>query len=138
MTRRYFTLNETNALVPTLEQAFQRISQMHAQVRDAWIRLDAIGCAPDDEDFIVDEHTPPDAVDDLATLRTLLDALREDIDRVQATGCTIKRLDIGLVDWYAEREGREVFLCWQLGEKEVGYWHEIDAGFAGRRPISEF
>ena len=138
MSKRYFTVEETNTFVPELEQTFQRIVQLHSQVRDAWTRLDAIGCAPESDNFDIDEDTPPEALDDLATLRTLFDALHTDIDRVHATGCTIKRLDIGLVDWYAERDGRDVYLCWKLGEKKIAYWHEIDAGFAGRRPISEF
>ena len=112
--------------------------QMHTHVREAWQRLDDIDCAPDTEDFEIDADTPSEALDDLATLRTLFDALHEEIETVQTTGCTIKRLDIGLVDWYAQRNGEDVFLCWQLGEKQVAFWHGIDAGFSGRRPISEF
>jgi hypothetical protein len=43
----------------------------------------------------------------------------------------------GLCDFYSVMDGREVFLCWRLGEPEVSYWHELDAGFAGRQPLAE-
>ena len=87
--------------------------------------------------FSIDGNPPASALDELTTLRALLDALHADINAVTALGCEIKRLDTGLVDWYALKDGREVYLCWQLGEKRVDHWHELQAGFAGRRPIAE-
>ena len=48
----------------------------------------------------------------------------------------VKHIERGLVDWYALKDGREILLCWKLGEKSVGYWHELDTGFAGRQSIS--
>lgn len=137
MSKRYFTITEVNAQIPTLERAFHRIAQLHAQVRQTWERLDDLGLAPDSEDFELDEDTPRAALDDLATLRMLFDGLQEEIESVESSGCTIKRLDTGLVDWYALKDGRDVYLCWQLGEKSVAWWHELDTGFSGRRPISE-
>ncbi len=47
----------------------------------------------------------------------------------------IKDFHQGLIDFPHLREGREVFLCWKLGEEEIGYWHELNAGMAGRRPL---
>ena len=137
MSKRYFTVAEVNAQIPKLERVFHRIAQLHAQVRQVWERLDDLGLAPDSEDFELNEHTPRAALDDLATLRMLFDGLQAEIESVEATGATIKRLDTGLVDWYALKDGRDVYLCWQLGEKSVGWWHEVDTGFDGRRPISE-
>jgi hypothetical protein len=49
----------------------------------------------------------------------------------------VKDIEIGLVDWPAMHEGREVLLCGKYGEREVASWHERDAGFAGRRPVAE-
>jgi hypothetical protein len=54
---------------------------------------------------------------------------------VGSEGCEIKDLESGLIDFPTIWEGREVFLCWKLGEPEVEFWHEIDAGFAGRQPL---
>ncbi|MDE0506470.1 MAG: DUF2203 domain-containing protein [Candidatus Poribacteria bacterium] len=47
----------------------------------------------------------------------------------------IKNIDPGLVDFPHLRDGREVYLCWQFGEDEIRYWHDVDAGFAGRQPL---
>lgn len=64
-----------------------------------------------------------------------LDAL---VHRILDTGVLIKDVNIGLLDFPALKDGREVYLCWQYGEGEIAYWHEIEAGFAGRQPISTF
>jgi hypothetical protein len=54
---------------------------------------------------------------------------------IDAVGCLFKGFEEGLVDFYALREDRLVFLCWRLGEEHITHWHEVDAGFAGRQPI---
>jgi hypothetical protein len=64
-----------------------------------------------------------------------LDAL---VHRILDTGVLIKDINIGLLDFPALKDGREVYLCWQYGEGEIAYWHEIEAGYAGRQPISTF
>ena len=50
-------------------------------------------------------------------------------------GCLFKGFEAGLVDFYSLREDRLVFLCWHLGEEHIAYWHEVDAGYDGRRPL---
>jgi hypothetical protein len=57
------------------------------------------------------------------------------IDEIRALGVEFKGFDTGLVDFPGEMSGRPVLLCWQLGEESVQYWHEEDAGFAGRQPL---
>lgn len=64
-----------------------------------------------------------------------LDAL---IHQIQDTGAQVKDINIGLLDFSALREGREVCLCWKYGEGDIAFWHEVEAGFAGRQPIEEF
>ena len=60
------------------------------------------------------------------------------VHRILATGAEIKDLNSGLLDFRALRGGREVYLCWKHGESAIEFWHELDTGFAGRRPIEEF
>jgi hypothetical protein len=55
--------------------------------------------------------------------------------QIQSTGALFKDLSSGLVDFLSKREGRDIYLCWRFGEEEVEYWHDLDAGFAGRQPI---
>ena len=59
------------------------------------------------------------------------------IEKVQGMGIELKDTETGLVDFRSIREGREVYLCWKLGEEHVSFWHEIDDGFAGRQPLDE-
>jgi hypothetical protein len=63
--------------------------------------------------------------------------LRESMLELRALEVVLRDLDRGLVDFPALREGREVYLCWQEGEDRIGFWHEPDAGFAGRRPLDD-
>ena len=63
-----------------------------------------------------------------------LSELNEELEKI---GCELKDYRIGLVDFPARIEGREVCLCWKLGEEKVGYWHEVTAGHAARRPVAE-
>ena len=75
-----------------------------------------------------------------AASRLVVDFERLDrlVHRVQDTGAILKDINLGLVDFPAWREEHEVYLCWQYGEADLAYWHEIDAGFAGRQPIATF
>ncbi len=57
------------------------------------------------------------------------------IERIRELGVLLKDLDMGLLDFPHERDGRVVFLCWHPPEERVGYWHEIEAGYAGRQPL---
>ena len=60
------------------------------------------------------------------------------VHRVLATGAQVKDINIGLLDFPAWRKDHEVCLCWKYGEGQIAFWHEVDAGFAGRQPIEDF
>ncbi len=64
-------------------------------------------------------------------------ALEAGIKGIQALGVVVKDVDQGLVDFIGTRDGREVYLCWRYGEEELEFWHELDTGFAGRRPLDD-
>ena len=57
------------------------------------------------------------------------------LDRIQETGCVVKDLNVGLLDFPARIDGDEVYLCWKLGEDRIRFYHRQDEGFAGRKPI---
>src|ERR1051326_3375188 len=63
--------------------------------------------------------------------------VKDAIAEIDATGVQVKDLDIGLLDFPCEVEGRTVLLCWKLGEKGITHWHTPSEGFAGRKPIDE-
>lgn len=63
--------------------------------------------------------------------------LQQIVEEIENTGCLLKDLDIGLVDFPCRVAAQEVYLCWKLGEPHIHFWHNTDEGFAGRKPIDE-
>jgi hypothetical protein len=124
MQKRFFTVQEANELLPFLSSRVQDLRLVHRQL--------SAHCAeiPSSQEILLRGGTlvPPRYL----ALLTRLQCLVEDIS---SCGCHLKDLDSGLVDFPTIWEGREVYLCWKLGEPHVGYWHEIEAGFAGRRSL---
>jgi hypothetical protein len=57
------------------------------------------------------------------------------VARIHEVGALVKDLDEGLVDFPARRAGEDVLLCWRLGEDEIGFWHGLEEGFSGRKPL---
>jgi hypothetical protein len=135
---RYYTLAEANAQVPEVRGCFVRILQLRAQLKPIYKRLEAVGAAPERSDFEV--HAPgltETALRDRASFKALVETLNDEIKAIGAAGAVIKDLDTGLVDWLACRRGQDIWLCWRLGEAGIEYWHELESGFTGRRPVAE-
>ena len=65
----------------------------------------------------------------------LADAIKSALERMEATGCVVKDLEVGLLDFPAVINNEEVYLCWRLGEDRIRFWHRQDEGFAGRKPL---
>jgi hypothetical protein len=63
-------------------------------------------------------------------------ALRDAVERIEQTGCLVKDIDVGLVDFPSLVNDEKVYLCWKLGEERIGYWHGMDEGFASRKPLA--
>ena len=79
--------------------------------------------------------TPSDVSDAAAEVEGASRDLMAAVDELQQLGVLVKDLDRGLVDFPCVHRGRELLLCWQLGEAEVAYWHGLEDGFAGRKPL---
>jgi hypothetical protein len=136
--KRYFTLAEANAQVSVLQRVFIGVLQIRSQLKVLYERLDAAGFAPrQDEADTLPDDAPSDILRDRAKFYGLVEALREQVEEIHATGAQIKDIETGLVDWPARNANREILLCWRFGEREIGFWHDADTGFAGRRPVSE-
>ena len=78
---------------------------------------------------------PSDLREASAAIEREAKALADCIERVNAAGVQIKSLEEGLLDFPARRGDEDVLLCWKLGEEEIGYWHGLDEGFAGRKRL---
>lgn len=62
--------------------------------------------------------------------------LDRNVREILATGALLKDINVGLVDFPAWLDDREIYLCWRYGEEDIRFWHEVDGGFSGRRPIA--
>ena len=122
-TDRVFTLDEANAELDELRERLPRLKEARQRLIDsaeritAAVELDGGGIAGTDW-FEAQQ------------------ALRTELLWLAGEGIVLRDPDTGLVDFPAERDGRRVFLCWRLGEDEVGWFHEEGVGFTGRRPLS--
>ncbi len=62
-------------------------------------------------------------------------AVRQAVEQIEQTGCVVKDLDLGLVDFRSVVNNEPVYLCWKLGESSIQFYHRVDEGFAGRKPL---
>jgi hypothetical protein len=69
-------------------------------------------------------------------LANTLDRLQILVDELGDVGCELKDYEIGLVDFVGRHQGRDIYLCWKLGEPRIAHWHELNTGYSGRQPIS--
>ncbi len=133
---KFFSPKDANAVLPEIVIILEEMDGLEARRREV---ADLV------EDF---ETYWGESVNDLknperdkyivlrSELEELTSSLNDAVVRIHTLGGHLKSHELGLVDFYAIREGRTVFLCWQRGEEKIGFYHEIDAGFKGRKPIS--
>ena len=130
---RFFTVEEANALVSTLQIEFGRIAQVRSRLGPL---IQALG-GPDDAVAVLQEDAPlPAGLEVQAEeLRRLAAEITGAVERVNGLGCLVKDVEMGLVDFYALVDGEPAFLCWQFGEPAISHWHPLDEGYAARKPI---
>jgi hypothetical protein len=130
---RFFTVEEANALVSTLEIEFGRIAQVRSRLGPL---IQALG-GPDDAVAVLQEDAPlpPGHETEAEELRRLAGEITEAVERVNGLGCLVKDVELGLVDFYALMDGEPAFLCWQFGEPAISHWHPLDEGYTARKPI---
>ena len=132
MERRQFTLDEANALVPWLEETFQRLANMRREQTDAQSRLDELLEHRDSNGSSSSNEAMQQAQGNVDRLARLME---EGFQDILAEGIIVRDVATGLVDFPSQREGREVFLCWIRGEEPIDFWHETNRGFAHRQPL---
>ncbi len=127
-----FTLDEANALVPWLEETFQRLSSGRQENVKLQERLTELSRRQEGDEASGGDDEPAQIREDMERLgRQIEEGVEEILDR----GIIVRDVERGLVDFPSPREGREVFLCWIGGEKRIDFWHETDRGFSHRQPL---
>jgi len=139
MARKSFTVGEANLLIPALTQTFREIDAHKYQIREAAGKIEVLELLWGDalRDPTHTDHT------DFMTHRATVDRCLRGIQRCIQDGVVAHGLRLpmggiedGLVDFPTTYQGRWVYLCWHAGERELQYWHEVDAGFPGRQEIT--
>jgi hypothetical protein len=122
---RYFTLQEARQALETIRPLVDEIQAIRSEILarrpEVWPAVERSagnGGNPALSKLVIDFER--------------LDGL---VHRIQGTGAQFKDINLGLLDFPMFKDGREIYLCWKYGEVELAFWHEIDAGFAGRQLI---
>ena len=122
---RLFTVEEANALLPTLQEILADVATHRDALREKAPHMEPIlraaignGGGRAGSEYGVEAYR-----------------LYLDIERIRQLGVVLKDLDMGLLDFPHERDGRVVFLCWHPPEESIMFWHDLDAGYAGRQPL---
>ncbi len=127
---RIFTVREAEATLPLVRRVVNDLLTAYPRWREQVAKYEVL--------------TGPMRADDVEPeeLRATREAVTREAERIngymlelERIGCVFKGFDAGLVDFYALKDDRLVFLCWKLDEEHITHWHEVDAGFAGRQPI---
>jgi hypothetical protein len=125
--RRLFTLEHANRTLPLVRRVVADIVRQHKIVS-----------ALEDRCHIRRPDVPREKQEELSRQYGIeLERLGELAAELSAIGCEIKDWRLGLIDFRSQYQGREVELCWRLGEESIQFWHEINAGYAARQRIGE-
>ena len=135
MEPRYFSIDEANHLIPQLREELSELRRMQHQARRKYEEMRDIrevGYRSDGNLIMLSDYQET---------KKLFDGIVADANRVLTAinqrGCRVTDVEAGLIDFPAQVDGAQVYLCWRKDEEEVGYYHGLDEGYAGRRPLPQ-
>jgi len=132
MAERYFTPSEANELLAEVRPLAESLVEHRNGMRLAAERRARLTARIAGNGGDLDPQEPGELDEQFERESQ---AVARAVEGLQRLGLLVKDLDRGLVDFPALHNGEEVLLCWQVGEDEVAYWHGVDEGFAGRKPL---
>ena len=121
---RHFTRAEANALLPQLTTLLSQLREAKDDLTDSEAHESLSEAAPTNGGGEQGKQ-----------VGTAFLEVRRLLETVEQAGIILRDIDRGLVDFPAMLDGREVYLCWELGEDDVAYWHDIEGGYGGREPL---
>ena len=140
---RFFDLDDANAALPELRTILTTLRDERTQLialRDEFARQTTPerGTSAPSEAGASDPGTGTEERRRLRLrMQGVIDQMQAGVARIDELGITLREIETGLVDFPALVSGRQVWLCWRLGEGDVEWWHELTEGFGGRRPLAE-
>lgn len=141
---RFYDIDAANAAIPELDGIVAVLGEQRAEL--VRLRDEVLTAGTGGEGAPAAVTAPTGAGEasisnDLRLIRLrmqgLIDQMAAGVARIDALGLTLRDIERGLVDFPALVSGRQVWLCWKFGETAIGWWHDLDTGFDGRRPLAE-
>lgn len=130
---RFFTLQQAERILPEVEAAIREAiaakadyDRLEAERQKVAQRVAILGGVRVDRAQLAEEKNLREAA---------ARALQQAVEKIHESGCLVKDLDIGLIDFPTLFQEQEVYLCWKLGEQGIRFWHGVSEGFRGRKPI---
>jgi hypothetical protein len=132
---RFFTLKQAERLLKEVEPNLRQAAFLKSEYQNAVAELQRLsqhiamsgGVSADRDKFVFQNGRRDSSAAQL----------KEAIEKIQDSGCLVKDLDIGLIDFPTLFRNREAYLCWRLGETAIEFWHFVDEGFRGRKKIDQ-
>ncbi|HEV8448300.1 MAG TPA: DUF2203 domain-containing protein [Gemmatimonadaceae bacterium] len=125
-----FTVDQANRTLPLVRKIVEDVVRQHRKWRETILELD----------LVASTNRAEDSRNRAEQLERQAQAYARELDgyqrELEELGIQLKDPRLGLVDYPSEYDGRVVLLCWHLGEPQVQFWHELDAGYAGRQPLA--
>jgi hypothetical protein len=123
---RHYTLEEATEALPRVEELLKRMRSARARLGDREAREALSEAGPTNGGGVAGRTVSQGYLE-----------LRESMLELREREIVLRDLDRGLIDFPSLRDGHEVYLCWEEGEQEIGFWHEPEAGYGGRRPLDD-
>lgn len=129
---KYFTLSEANRTLPLVKRIVADLLALYPNWRELVDKYELVAAQA---------HPDWGESEEQLRLRGEIEAVARDIQEylseLDEVGCVFKGFEPGLVDFHGKLEGRDIFWCWKIGEDRIEHWHELEAGYAGRKPVPQ-
>ncbi len=134
--KRFFTAEQANSMLPLVRAIVGDIVQLYTDIHERRRRMEIVRQRRGETEREADVYSEETAQVE-QELEKDIERLDEFVTELTELGVELKDPISGLIDFPAMMDDREVYLCWKLGEKDVAFWHELDAGFQGRQMLLE-
>jgi hypothetical protein len=128
---RHYTVDEANALIPTLSPVLEDVHDLYSRLQEAQEVVREVQHLASQNGNAKSTRILEPEVD----MSRLQSEMRKRLEFLAGLDVVLKDIEMGLVDFPTRLYEHDVYLCWHLGEDRVGYWHEIEEGYRGRRPL---
>ncbi len=132
MNRRLFTVKEASDLIPWLEGKLKGLALIYSRLKQAQSDYQDLSRRRNNNGHSSSEEEIESAQKDVSRFSSEIEA---GMEAILQEGILVRHIESGLVDFPSIRDDREVYLCWLLGEKDIGFWHETNVGYSSRQPL---